>query len=169
MNTPRYNALILFGLLHLIGCDQGSQPSPKPVFPDLQGEVFKLRDDLYNLKKRVSDLEPQQGEWISSEAAGYGLVQTRFGAFTVSIKAVTPYLDGYKVKFVIGNLTGADFSGAKITVGWGSHQSREFNVTNRFSSGAFTTTEVALTPAVSEDIKACYVSIRLDELLLRER
>ncbi len=154
--------------------------------------MLKLKLDLSMLQFRVDALESGDAD-ISTDGQGYGIAKTQFGPFTVSTKAVTPYLDGFKVKLDIGNLTSADFDGAKITISWGlrygyeqperrparkdlveywngidkSQKKKEFSVTNKFSSGTFTELEVALTPAIPAEVKAISVGIKLDNISLR--
>jgi hypothetical protein len=133
------------------------------------------------LQFRVDNLESGDAS-ISTEEHAFGVAKTEFGSFTISTRAVTPYLDGFKVKLSIGNLTSADFNGARITVTWGppfdkknpsesfrKQQKKEFSVTNRLSSGAWTDLEVVLTPAKPEDVKTLSVGIKLNQLALRIR
>lgn len=177
--------LVFIGCLTLTGCNQETRsppPSPSaPKVPDNSEELRKLQTDLLVLQFRVDALESKDAS-VSTEEQAYGIAKTNFGAFTISARAVTPYLDGYKIKLRIGNLTSANFNGAKITVSWGppldkgnfseyfkNQKKKEFSVTNQFSSGAFTDLEVALTPAKPEEVKTLSVGIQLDQLSLRVR
>lgn|SRR5574337_1848188 len=160
----------------LTGCNQGAQQAqtqPNPTDSDLAEKVRKLQDDFLDLESRVSALEGEKA-LVFTEGQGYGIAKTNFGAFTVSTKGVTPYLDGFKVKLEIGNPTSADFHGATISVSWGRRSkgggnTKEFNVTNQFRSGSWTDIEVALTPAKPEEVKTLLVGIGLDRLVLRGR
>lgn len=190
--TISKNAILVFvGCLTLTSCNQGTQSSPPapsaplpPKVPDISEEVRKLQTNLLKLQFRVDALE-SGGALVSTEEQGYGIAKTNFGAFTISANAVTPYLDGFKVKLRIGNLTSANFNGAKIAVSWGgakdifeqivndveggskNRKKKEVSVTNQFPSGAFTDLEVVLTPAKPEEIKTLWVGIQLDQLALR--
>lgn len=185
MTILRIANLVFLGCLVLTGCNQGTQstqPAPSaPNVSDLSREVGRLKIDLLKLQFRVDAIESGDAS-VSTEEQGYGVAKTNFGAFTISTRAVTPYLDGFKVKFRIGNLTSANFNGAKITVAWGppfdekspddyfkNQKKKEFSVTNQFSSGAFTDVEVALTPAKPEDVKTLLVGMLVDQLTLRVR
>lgn len=185
MSISKTTNLVLIGCLALTSCNQGTQsPPPAPSAPKVQNlseEVRNLKTDLLKLQFRVDALESGDAS-VSTEEQGYGIAKTNFGAFTISTKAVTPYLDGFKVRLRIGNLTSADFNGAKVTVSWGppfdeknpdeyfkNQKKREFSLTNKFSSGAFTDLEVVLTPAKPEDVKTLSVGIQLDQLALRVR
>ena len=108
MTITKTAILVFSGCLALAGCNQGTQsPSPAPStpkVPDLSEDVGKLQIDLLKLQFRVDALESGDAS-VSSEEQGYGIANTNFGTFTVSTRAVTPYLDGFKVKLRIGNLT----------------------------------------------------------------
>ena len=177
--------LILVCCLFFTACDQVTQTSPTPSpasnVPDLSADVFKLQMDLLKLQFRVDALESGDA-LVSAEEQGYGVAKTSFGAFTISAKSVTPYLDGFKIKLRIGNLTTANFNGAKLSVTWGppydenkpgeyikNQKKKEFSLTNQFVSGAFTDVEVVLTPAKPEDVKSILVGIQLDQLSLKLR
>lgn len=185
MNVMEKTSLALVGCLFLAACNQGAQTSPTPPStpsaPDLSADVRKLQMDLLQLQFRVDALESGDAS-VSAEEQGYGVAKTSFGAFTISTRSVTPYLDGFKIKLRIGNLTTANFNGAKLTVTWGppydvknpseyfkNQKKKEFSLTNQFVSGAFTDVEVALTPAKPEDVKTLSVGIQLDQLSLRAR
>ena len=133
------------------------------------------------MKSRVQTLESGEAT-VSTEEQGYDVSRTKFGPFTVSTRGATPYLDGYKVKLRIGNLTNANFNGAKLKLGWGpqydsqkpeewekSQKKREISITNMLASGSFTDVEVVLTPAKPEEIKSFTVGFELDQLQLRVR
>ena len=72
--------------------------------------LHKLRLELIGLKRRISTLESGEAT-VSTEEEGYDVARTKFGPLTVSAQSATPYLDGYKVKLRIGNLTSANFNG----------------------------------------------------------
>jgi hypothetical protein len=184
MTILRTTNLVFLTCIALSGCNQGTQsPSVPPVqkVPDLSREVSKLQHDFELLDLRVRSLESKEAI-VSTEEQGYGIAKTNFGAFTVSVKTVTPYLDGFKVKLTIGNVTSADFNGAKLNVSWGppfdttnpiesikKMKEKEFSITNKFSSGAFSDVEVALTPAKPDEVKTLNVGIQVDQLSLRVR
>lgn len=168
----------------LAGCNQGTQtPTPQPtvVVPDLSEDVAQLKSDLLMLQFRVDALESREAI-VSTEEQGYSIAKTRFGAFTVAARNATQYLDGFKVVLRIGNLTSANFNGAKLTITWGppfdkknpseyqkNRKKKEFSVTNKFLSGTFSDIEVALTPAKPEDVKIFEVAIDLDQISLPVR
>lgn len=161
--------------------DQPPAAATAEQIQELRKEVTRLAVETYFLKSRVESLESGQAT-ASTEEQGYDIARTKFGPFTVSTRGVTPYLDGFKVKLRVGNLTNADFNGAKLKLAWGppfdgnSHEEwekaqkkKEMSVTNRFASGSFTDVEVILTPAKPEEIKSFAVGFELDQLQLRVR
>lgn len=180
-------ALLISGAL-VAGCNPRSTntaapPHKQPTATPTE-QINNLRAELFALQYRVSALESGEAT-VSTEEAGYGVAKTKFGPFTVSTRSATPYLDGFKVKLRIGNLTNANFNGAKLNVNWGppldeknSKNLEEWNknqrlkvidLTTNFPSGAFTDVEIVLTPAKAEDIKTFTVGIELNQLSLRER
>jgi len=182
-------ALFISGVL-VAGCNQGSStPSTNNSQSNVAfasasetgEELKKLRSDLFGLELRLSALESGDAT-VSTEEEGYDVAKTKFGPLTVSTRGATPYLDGFKVKLRIGNLTNAHFNGAKLNVGWGpplieknfaewikNQKKKKIDLTTRFLSGAFTDIEIALTPAKAEDIKSITVGIELNQLSLRVR
>ena len=165
----------LFALSTFTACERqtpaSSPPLPAQFDPEVSAKIDRLEQQLLFLESRVNSLEADSSAEISVENERYGLVRTRHGNFTISAKAVTPYLDGFKVVLQIGNLTSADFEGAEISVAWGSpfKNRKEFKLLNRFSAGSFSDAEVALTPAKAEDVKKLIVGISVNQLVLRTR
>jgi hypothetical protein len=156
-------------------CNQGSTSS------ELSNQIKELRSDLFVLQFRVSALESGEAT-VSTEEETYDIAKTKFGPFTVSSRGATPYLDGFKVKLRIGNLTNAKFHGAKLNIAWGppydnkksnyedwskNQKKKTIDLTTSFSPGAFNDIEIALTPAKAEEIKAFTVGIELNQLALR--
>ena len=192
MNSWRSTmVLLIFGIL-VSGCNPGStntaapsdkQPIAAPT-SELTEKITKLRSDFFALQYRVSALESGVAT-VSTEEEGYGVAKTKFGPFTVSTRSASPYLDGFKIKLRIGNLTNANFNGAKLNVNWGpplddknlknieewskNQRQKEIDLTKGFPSGAFTDAEIVLTPAKAEDIKNFTVGIELNQLSLRVR
>jgi hypothetical protein len=179
--------LALLGCLSLHGCNQSEtqKPTPPPTptdpFDDIAtGKVAtvdplkKIQDDIKALDSSVTTLQSDSRRWatISAYDEGYSIANTEFGAFIVMRKSFTPYLDGFKVKLKIGNLTSIKFTGAKVSVFWGSDfgvskladdlygQAKEFSVTNEFLPGAYTTIDLILAPANPVEVKT--IRVRLD-------
>ena len=141
----------------------------------------KLETRLSSLEYRVSNLETGTA-WVSTEEENFDIVRTRFGPFTVSSQGATPYLDGFKIKLTIGNLTTATFRGVKVNLAWAppideAHpqeslrnlKHRDYDLPMVLRPGSFTTIELAVTPAKPEEIKNIGVGIELSELSLANR
>lgn len=183
-----YSSLIVITLALLVGCsgrnkstddaDAQIRASAEEI-EALKETVSQLRMDSFFLASRVEALESGKAT-VSTEGEGYDVARTRLGPLTVSASGVSPYLDGFKVKLTVGNLTNADFIGAKVTVGWGppydgedseewqkKQKKKEMAVTAQFSSGSFTDIEAILTPAQPEDIKSITVGFELSQIALR--
>ena len=190
MRISTTNLLTLALVTALVACGGASNsPASPPLVAivtldehaALKKQVQTLQWDLFFLKNRVETLESGEAT-VSTEEQGYDVSRTKFGPFTVSARGAAPYLDGYKVKLRIGNLTNANFNGAKLKLGWGppydpkkpedwekSQKKREISITSKLASGSFTEVEVILTPAKPEEIKSFTVGFELDQLELRAR
>jgi hypothetical protein len=167
----------------VLGC---SGPSPSPISArDQSGlealaiiqRVSKLEVELDALKFRVAQLEKSDA-YLSTEEEHYALAHTKAGAFIVVCKGVTPYLDGFKARLAIANITSGIFVGAKLKLGWGrgyevyldgGPKQREITVTNTFYPGVYARVDVALTPATPEDVKRIRVGIEPDQVQMREQ
>jgi hypothetical protein len=175
MKSLHFSILLLIVSMLLFGCNQGSTSS------DLSKQIKELRSDLFLLQYRVSALESGEAT-VSTEEEAYDIAKTKFGPFTVSSRGATPYLDGFKIKLRIGNLTNAKFNGAKLNISWGppydnknsnyeewskNQKKKTVDLTTSFSPGAFNDIEIALTPAKAEEIKSFTVGIELNQLALR--
>jgi hypothetical protein len=152
----------------------------------LNKTVLELQGRLYRTGYKLDSHVSSQAE-VSTEEQVYAVSMTQFGAFTVVSKGVSPYLDGYKVRLLIGNLTSANFSGGKINISWGlpfpdfdsktltddlekyqkSQKQKEFEVTNDFPGGSYTELELSLTPAKPDEIKRISVGVNFTTMWLR--
>jgi hypothetical protein len=163
--------VLVFISLLAINCDKTAPNPPKitenPENSALQGQINTLRRELVGLKSKVSGLTDGTAV-INTEDKAYGIANTKFGAFSVVCKNLTPYLDGYKAQLEIGNLTNAVFHGAGISIVWGENfdKTKEIAVTNKFPPGRYTNLEVVMTPAKPVEIKSILVTINLNLLSL---
>jgi hypothetical protein len=164
----------------LSSCEKEADAELRAKVVALEAAIEELRDELKNNDfmdelQRDSIAEVLQAPaGLSGESTGYSIARTQFGPFPVLIEGVSPYLDGYKAKIKIGNMTSARFQGAKINVKWQlplekdtpykvwqeSKKEKEFSVTKVFPPGTYTLVEVALTPATPAEIRN--LSIHLD-------
>jgi hypothetical protein len=152
----------------------------------LEADTSKLRQDLEatNFSQSLMRLDIDAA-WQStvqiSEGGSYGLARTAHGPVIVSMDKIEPYLDGYKVTLSVGNPTTVTFSDATIEVEWGlpwgngrsyvetskSRKKKTFSILKSFQPGAYTLTEVALTPAKAEEIKSLSVGVTWSKINMR--
>lgn len=146
-------------------------------------EISEMKNQINDIKKRldllvaaVSQLEETNAS-INTEAGGYALVRTKFGSFAVTSDGYSQYIDGYKIKLKVGNLTSANFKDARLIVYWDQQSASTgnsvkknliFYIPKELASGKYTDVEVILTPASLEDIKTIQVGLELNELSLKK-
>src|SRR5262245_51287450 len=88
---------------------------------DLETEVSLLRD-------RTTWREEQREAIYSPGDTGHLNVETEGGRFIVALKELTPYANGYKAKFDVGNANLATYENAMVKVSWSSDRNK-FDVT----------------------------------------
>jgi hypothetical protein len=188
-----FGPILMTLLVMTFGCDRTSKDknSSAPTLTeqvktlniemsDLTNRIDNAEAQLLTLDSRVGDIEPNE-TLVSIDGNGYSIVKTTFGPFVIITERASQYLDGYKIKLGIGNLTSATFNGAKLVVSWGPHlktknleqylniatmQSKEFSITNDILSGRYTNTQIALTPAKADEIRTILVSLKLNQISL---
>jgi hypothetical protein len=177
-----YFALLFILLISLlsINCAEKKEPPPPPPPPfapadniekqkTIEERVTGLEVAVNNLNNRISNIDSIRA-YVSTEDEGYGIAKTKHGSFTVSCEGVTPYLDGYKVKLSIGNLTSATFNGFKLIVRPHAigKEDKEYNLTNTLAPGSYTHVTISVTPAKPDEIKRLMVGLELDQISLRK-
>jgi hypothetical protein len=105
---------------------------------------------------------------LDAVSKGFQRIDSDTGSFLVSCEDVTPYLDGYKIRLRIGNLSSATYNGFKLTVKWGrampttvdqadggtnSLKEKEMSFTEDLRPGAWNSVEVVLSPAKPDQLK----------------
>ena len=147
----------------------------------LQKQIDGITARLDSLAATLSQLE-QGNAFVNTEEGGYAIVRTKFGTFAIISEGYSQYLDGYKIKLKIGNLTSANFKDARLIVFWegqnagmedagqrGSAQKNLiFYIPKELASGKYTNVDVILTPAGPDDIKTIQVGLELNELSLKK-
>ena len=139
----------------------------------LKEKIKSLESDIALLKFQMSLYEEEDAS-ISTEEITYSTAKNNFGSFPVVARKVEPYLDGYKVRIEVGNMTTASFNGAKVTVKWGTpsqnpyidqlqnQKKKELDLTTTFLPGSYGGFDVILSPAKPEEIKRIYVSQKIE-------
>jgi hypothetical protein len=167
--------ILLMGLI--LSCGQPSSSTSSSNVANLETKVMALEAKLATIESDIATLRinianaNNEAAFVSTEEEGYSIAKTDLGAFAIVSKGATPYLDGYKVKLLIGNLTSATFNGFKLNIAWGKGKDRknkEFGLTNRLYPGIYSKIEVALTPAKPEDIKMLSVGLNLHQIWMRQ-
>lgn len=150
-------------------------------FLKLNSEFMKLSlENFENYIKEIEEKESSMFVEVSTEEKGYSILKTDYGSFVISFEELVPFLDGYKIFILVGNLTNAKFSGAEVIVKWGKEKisngvlvnkrnfeyEKSFSVTNYFYPAKYNKIELVLTPATPQDIKRIVIGIRFNRLTL---
>jgi hypothetical protein len=106
------------------------------------------------------------------------------GTFLVSIKNVTPFVDGFRVTCYFGNPTSAAFRGFELHAKWGprrnsdrkgfkwdewfaSLRETDLTLTDTLSPGAWNPVTFALSPAKADEFGYLELSMTTDQISLR--
>jgi hypothetical protein len=155
-----------------------------------------LQQKIDALDQRVGALEwdGMVGEWsrtnkfvsLSLDEKGYTPVQVTIGQLLVSAKSATPYLDGYKVNFQIGNPQSVTYNGATVTLKWGpsatpsvysnqvaraawqnAQKTKTEDLLSELLPGYWNDEEIIVTPATTEELRNLQISIETSTLSLK--
>ncbi len=84
-----------------------------------------LRDNYQELSEKVSLLEFKDESKATAFfcvskgiSDGVQVMESSSESFLISLKEITPYLSGYKLRFSIGNTSSATYNNAKLKVNW---------------------------------------------------
>lgn len=190
--TTRFTLAVsfVFASILIAGCEK-QMPTPPTasqltditalkaaVNDDLPAQIKKLQSNLYELNSKVAGLGVQAGT-VTADSQSYTIVSTRHGPFTVALVGLTPYLDGYKAKLRVGNMSSAIFKGAKIDASWGplisagvddylkNRKNKEFDLSTEFKGQSFTEFEIALSPAKPDEVKEIDIGLDFNVVSLR--
>lgn len=175
--------LIALIALGLVGCaDKAALDAATSKAEAAEAAASAAKGELEKLKERLTDLELQHalaqasGASVSTDSKLYGVANTTQGKVLIAVESVTPYLDGFKVRLRVGNLMSANFDGAKLTIVHAKEkasptdlsgvETKEIQVTDTFRAGAWTYTEVVLTPVKASQIKRLNVQVEFDSVKL---
>lgn len=138
---------------------------------------------LERLSSRVQILEDSSAQ-LDPTAKGFDTIRTKLGTLLVADATAEPYLDGYTVRFKIGNLTSANIGSYDLVTTWGpplpdritdadwdkvAKQTR--TVTNSMldtlAPGSWSTVNIKLIPATAESVRNVTVRIVPQTISLR--
>lgn len=159
-------------------------------------EISELRAHNFRLQREINEMQNKAvGESIYSgsqeaefgpDSTGYQIVKTTAGTFMVSIRKISPYADGQRVTFRIGNPYAASYSDPKITVRWGRRFSFKEGVgfddwekslrkkevplvSTELRAGTWTDVQAVLSPATPEEVGHLAFSLVPDVISMRVR
>ncbi len=144
----------------------------------LEASRSKLIADVQKLQGEVATLQFESAIMgdvgktavLSVTEKGFSVAEMSVGSILISVKDVTPYANGVKVKLNIGNPTSATFPGLKLQVGWANaepgsknydastYQKKEISISSDIKPGMWNTEEIVLAPAKPDQVD--YVSIK---------
>lgn len=185
-------------LVLVCGCNsQNSKPHvTAPPFQAPQTDlVAALEQEVSALQQRVDALEFDKmiGDWsrtnkfvsLSLDEKGYIPVETTLGQLLVASGTATPYMDGYKIDFQIGNPQSVTYDGVTVTLKWGpsanptiftnntalkewqnAQKTKTDKLLSRLLPGYWNNAEVIVAPATTEEIRNLEISIETGTLLL---
>lgn len=161
---------------------------------DPEGEISQLRANIVALKAEQSKIHKEiksLNEWTdlivssrykkaslsTSEFDLYDTMDSSAGTFVVLIRDIQPYMDGYKVKLGIGNLSSATYSGFKLTASYQKglflfldsaepSGEKNYSFTNELKPGHWTNVDIIVAPASADEFKYLNLSIETDNIRL---
>jgi hypothetical protein len=196
----KLETLLLAGVaLTLCGCNKQSSSANTSSngFQTPQADrIAFLEQEITTLQKRIGTLEFDNmvDEWsrtnksisLNFDDKGYTPVQTTVGQLLISSESATPYLDGYKIDFQIGNPQSVTYEGVAVTLEWGPSATRSIYTNStamaawqnaqktkteklpfQLLSGYWNNAEVIVTPATTEELRNLKISIETSTLSLR--
>ena len=202
----KFTLLILLALI-INGCDNQSENKSAGAerrIQALETEISALKTsqaatDKFNAfqwqcdtnyDQRLQALEMsdrvRERKWIMLDPTtkSYQRIDTSIGSLLVSVKSVTPYLDGYKETLAIGNPTSMDFNGFQVSCKWGasftytngvvsnyeevqnSQKTKDLQPTDVLLRGYWNPVELTIAPATADEIKNLRISINPDNISL---
>jgi len=203
-----FAALTSIGFMSALAIAACAGPDQTAAIASLQSRVSSLEKQL----KAVSDVETQLSAQASDNqqkitlldlqrsasesqykaavldpaSRGYGRIDGGLGSFAVSLEDVRQFADSVKVRLALGNLAAATYSGAKLTVKYGSRapsvsdpayftkqpawesslQTKEETVTDRLVPGHWNPVQIVLPGIDTKNLGYLEVSISTDQILM---
>jgi hypothetical protein len=175
--------IIILGCIFLLvgACSNESEDSNKinQKISTLQNEnqILEHKIEAIELSNEISDLKniPQyKFARLTSDTKDYGVLNTESGKFVVCIDNITPYLDGYRLNLLLGNLNATAFSNVTLKINYFVKEndmpilkSVETTTTRNILPGMWNKVELIVPNVKAEDIRMFDVSLETPQLLLR--
>jgi hypothetical protein len=191
--------VLLFVSSALLGQSKTPATSSQPINLHLQSQVADLQSQVARLTKQIESLTGQlswdeyhlkhkqnRQDSITLDLTDHAFqrVDTDTGFFLVSVVEAVPYLNGYKLRLMIGNPSHATYSAAKLKVTWNkvynfeqyteasynewqkSEQEKETPLTETLDAGTWNKVEIVLAPATIEQLGVVTFSMNTDTIFL---
>lgn len=171
MKLAKFGALFLLAILP-VACSKKEETASttkqkQPVtLESLDQRLTSTEVDVSLLQAVNQSYDPYNlPATISCTQTGADMAHTAMGAFPVACENVSPYLDGYKVKLRIDNITYAEYDGVDVHISYGD----KFQLTDDETStavlrpGHSNYLTVTLSPAKSADVKAIMVNLKFSK------
>jgi len=184
----------------LTACQPASQPLRQPTVTSAQFENFanSVVSNLNTLDAKITAAEIQQSHdkylsrmsqvaKLDPTAKGYAILETDVGKLLVADTEATPYLDGFSVRFKVGNPLAANIETSTIIARWGppppegdspnlsaavaaydkGQRTNLFEISQPLLSGTWTPVEIKVTPADAASVKRLSIELRPKAIYLR--
>ncbi len=183
----------------LAACQPPTQPPEQPAATKAQFDNFAISvtSSLNSLAAKIAKVEDEQlsESWrrrnsrvaqLDPTAKGYTILETDVGRLLVADTEATPYLDGFSVRFKVGNPHAASIGSSTIVARWGppldfggtnltaaiatydkAQRTNQFEISEPLLSGAWTPLEIKITPADAASIKQLSIELNPKALHLR--
>jgi hypothetical protein len=145
------------------------------LIKSLETDTKSLNSDVFKLQ--LSSEPFKTAEFDPGGPGGYGRIDATGGYFLVVLENATPYVDGFRVTFRVGNPSSVTFDGLKVHAKWGpradmkdpkfnwtawqeSMREKDIDLPDTLRAGAWNRVSFVLSPAKPEQFG--YVALSLD-------
>jgi hypothetical protein len=113
-------------------CQPSSDQFTKKALEDLQRDVRAIEAQVARHEESLDDhgdrliyleVRADNAAEVSATEGTFAIAKTEFGPISVSIKEAVPYVDGYRLRLQLGNLTSAELQRGLLKVAWGPPRS----------------------------------------------
>ena len=132
------------GAVIAFGCagDQEAASAAAAKVEAVETQLTLLQTRITSIETRQfrDDLNDRSVAYLTPGSEGYQVIESGLGQFTVSLSNVEAYANGSRVTLTFGNLTTATIRDPKVTVEWGTTDSKGIadNQSQRSRSVEFT-------------------------------